>query len=51
MANPEHLELLKEGVDAWNTWRERNPDVQPDLKGADLSTRNLDSLVKTPLSN
>ncbi|MGA3372062.1 MAG: toll/interleukin-1 receptor domain-containing protein [Terracidiphilus sp.] len=25
MANPEHLAKLKEGVEVWNRWRERNP--------------------------
>ncbi len=41
MANPEHLAKLKEGVEAWNKWREENPDVKPDLKGADLSDADL----------
>ena len=36
MANPEHLEILKQGVEVWNRWREDNPDVIPDLKQADL---------------
>jgi uncharacterized protein YjbI with pentapeptide repeats len=31
MANPEHLEILKQGVEAWNKWREENPGVEPDL--------------------
>ncbi len=31
MVNPEHLEILKQGVEAWNQWRENNPDVEPDL--------------------
>jgi hypothetical protein len=31
MANPEHLEILKQGVEAWNEWREKNPDIEPDL--------------------
>jgi uncharacterized protein YjbI with pentapeptide repeats len=36
MANPEHLARLKEGVEAWNQWRESNPSVKPDLSEADL---------------
>ena len=36
MANPEHVEILKQGVDVWNKWREENRDVRPDLKEADL---------------
>ncbi len=37
MANPEHLNILKQGVKAWNTWREKNRSVFPDLTGADLT--------------
>jgi hypothetical protein len=33
MANPEHLAILKQGVEVWNRWREENPDVDPDLTG------------------
>lgn len=41
MANEEQLELLKSGVEAWNKWREENPDVKVDLHGADLSYAKL----------
>ena len=41
MANDEHVALLKQGVDAWNAWREANPDILPDLNKADLSGANL----------
>jgi uncharacterized protein YjbI with pentapeptide repeats len=37
MANPEHLKILRQGVKAWNTWREVNPHLTPDLSGADLT--------------
>jgi uncharacterized protein YjbI with pentapeptide repeats len=36
MANPNHIARLMEGVTAWNTWREENNTVRPDLSGADL---------------
>ena len=36
MANTEHLAILKQGVEVWNTWRQEHPDVQPDISGADL---------------
>jgi uncharacterized protein YjbI with pentapeptide repeats len=36
MANPEHLAKLKEGVEAWNKWRDENPDVRPDLTATNL---------------
>ena len=37
MANQEHLDIIKQGVKAWNQWRGEHPEVQPDLSGADLS--------------
>jgi hypothetical protein len=27
MANEEHLAQLKQGVEAWNAWREKHPEV------------------------
>ncbi len=41
MANPEHLAILKQGVEQWNKWRKEHPDVDPDLSGADLTMANL----------
>lgn len=45
MANQEHLDRLKQGVDAWNKWRtevqSKTPWPKPDLAGADLSETNL----------
>src|ERR1019366_4727022 len=41
MANPEHLEILKQGADRWNKWREEHPDVAPDLREADLAGADL----------
>jgi uncharacterized protein YjbI with pentapeptide repeats len=46
MGNDEHVAIFKKGVDAWNGWRERNPDIRPDLThahliGADLIRANL----------
>jgi hypothetical protein len=41
MAIPQHLEVLKQGVQAWNTWRQKNPGAEPDLAGAKLSNANL----------
>ncbi len=50
MANEEHLKILKQGVEAWNEWREKNPKKTPDLSGAnlimaDLSGANLNKAV------
>jgi hypothetical protein len=41
MANPDHLNMLQQGVDAWNAWRERNPSITPDLSGAPLARAHL----------
>ena len=41
VANEEHLAKLREGVEAWNTWREASPGVRPDLSEAKLSAPNL----------
>ena len=51
MSKPQHLAVLKEGVDSWNQWRKLYPQLVPDLrwedlrgynlKGADLSGSNL----------
>jgi uncharacterized protein YjbI with pentapeptide repeats len=41
MANPEHLEILKQGVESWNLWRRENDGIMPDLSYADLSCTDL----------
>jgi len=41
MANSEHLQILKQGVEAWNQWLDRNRDITPDLTEADLFRANL----------
>ena len=41
MANPEHVEILRQGEEAWNTWRGENFDTRPDLVGADLVGADL----------
>jgi hypothetical protein len=41
MANPEHLAILREGVQAWNEWRTEHSGVNPHLSGADLNLANL----------
>jgi len=37
MANPEHLEILKQGAEVWNEWRRQNIGVRVDLTNSDLS--------------
>ncbi len=41
MANEEHLNILRQGVDVWNTWRRENTTERPDLQGANLAGANL----------
>jgi len=41
MANPEHLAKLKEGVEAWNQWREEHRGIYADLINVDLSNVDL----------
>ena len=35
MANPEHVTILKQGSEAWNKWREQNPEVRQGLGKTD----------------
>ncbi|GCE09479.1 toll/interleukin-1 receptor domain-containing protein [Dictyobacter aurantiacus] len=41
MANPEHVKLLKQGVEIWNQWRTEHRDARPDFSGADLHDSDL----------
>ncbi|NUQ23087.1 MAG: toll/interleukin-1 receptor domain-containing protein [Saprospiraceae bacterium] len=53
MANTEHLEILKAGVDMWNKWRNNNKNANIDLSEADLSGTILHraNLTKSNLSD
>ena len=42
--NKKHLRILKRGVIAWNKWREKNPDIIPELAGLELSHYDLDEI-------
>ena len=52
MANPEHLGILKKGVEVWNKWRKENEVEDVHLRGANLSGANLSraSLSRASLS-
>jgi len=39
--NQQHYNLLKQGIDTWNTWREEYPDVHPDFSSANFNDANL----------
>ena len=51
MANPEHLAILRRGLEAWNQWcishripGDAHDDLKPDLAGANLSERSLSGI-------
>jgi hypothetical protein len=47
VANEEHLNIINEGVESWNHWRQEQPgfrSVRPDLSEADLSGRDLSGI-------
>jgi hypothetical protein len=41
MLSNEHIQILREGIGVWNTWRKNNPLVIPNLSEADLSSIEL----------
>jgi uncharacterized protein YjbI with pentapeptide repeats len=41
VANEEHVKILKQGVEAWNAWRDANRGLRPDLSHANLRFVNL----------
>jgi hypothetical protein len=41
MANEEHVEILRQGVEAWNKWRKENPLAEPDLRRTNLAGISL----------
>lgn len=41
MANPEHVEIIRQGVEKWNQWRKNNPLIDPDLANVNLANANL----------
>ena len=42
MANPKHVKIVKQGAEAIDKWREKNPGVRLDLNRANLVEANLD---------
>jgi len=52
MADNNQIAILSQGVEAWNKWREENPDVLIDLKNAKLMHMNLENanLAKADLT-
>ncbi len=44
MPDPYHIEVLGDGVAAWNAWRKMNGDVRPDLSLAHIKIRDLSGI-------
>jgi uncharacterized protein YjbI with pentapeptide repeats len=42
MGDADYLQLIKQGAEAWNRWREQNPETKPDLTNADLRGAKLE---------
>jgi hypothetical protein len=45
MANPEHLEILKRGVEEWNLWRAAHKNLSLDLNEASLDSASLGGAI------
>jgi uncharacterized protein YjbI with pentapeptide repeats len=45
MANQEHLTVLKQGVETWNSWRLANREINPDLSEASLRQADLSGAI------
>ena len=41
MADPDHLDIIRKSVQAWNGWRAENRELTPDVSGADFSYEDL----------
>jgi uncharacterized protein YjbI with pentapeptide repeats/DNA-binding XRE family transcriptional regulator len=51
LANKQHLALLKKGAKAWNKWRNKNPDIIPQLSGINLNEEDCKNLSGFNLDN
>src|SRR5258708_4647857 len=41
MADQQHLDILRQGVAAWNAWRAQHPTIRPDFSGTTLHGMDL----------
>lgn len=41
MANKEHVRILRQGAEVWNEWRQKNLEIVPDLREANLFEAKL----------
>lgn len=45
MANQEHLDILKQGIEVWNNWKSKHFEIKGDLSGANLSHLDLSRII------
>jgi len=43
MPNEKHFEIITQGVEGWNQWRDDNPEIEPDLSDVDLNGLKLNN--------
>jgi hypothetical protein len=48
MANPEHIDLVKQGVLEIRRWRDANPNELLDLREADLAGVKIELMIPIP---
>jgi hypothetical protein len=41
MANPQHVEVVRQGAESWNRWRKDNPNIVPDLSRASITKADI----------
>ena len=41
MANSEHLQILQQGVETWNQWRDQQREIIPDLSAVSIQGGDL----------
>jgi hypothetical protein len=47
MPDEKHLQIIRQGVDVWNQWREKNPEIrEPDPREADDISRELERGIR-----
>lgn len=44
MTGPDYLDILTQGVEVWNEWRAKNPEVRPNLAKANLNQADLEGV-------
>ena len=47
MSDPSHIEVLGDGVAAWNAWRKMNGDLRPDLSESNIKMLELSGIDLT----